>query len=151
VTILTISISGPGFTASGIPSGTILNPGATATLNVTFAPSGTGTQTGSVTVTSNASTSSITVALQATGLPAGDHSATLSWNASPSGVAGYFVYRATNGGAYTKLNASYDTNLTYTDSSVVAGQTYSYAVTAVNSENVESSYSNEVTATIPTP
>ena len=98
VTILTISISGPGFTASGIPSGTILNPGDMATLNVTFAPSGTGTQTGSVTVTSNASTSSITVALQASGVPAGDHSATLSWNASPSGVAGYFVYRATNGG-----------------------------------------------------
>jgi hypothetical protein len=151
VTILTISISGPGFTASGIPSGTILNPGDMATLNVTFAPSGTGTQTGSVTVTSNSSTSSITVALQATGLPAGDHSATLSWNASPSGVAGYFVYRATNGGPYTKLNATEDTDLTYTDSLVVAGQTYSYAVTAVNSENVESGYSNQVTATIPTP
>ncbi len=148
VTILTISISGPGFTASGIPSGTILNPGDMATLNVTFTPFGTGTQTGSVTVTSNGSTSTITVALQASGVPAGDHSATLSWNASPSGV-GYFVYRATNGGAYTKLNGT--ENLTYTDSSVVAGQTYSYAVTAVNSENVESSYSNEVTATIPTP
>jgi hypothetical protein len=151
VTILTISISGPGFTASGIPSGTILNPGDMATLNVTFTPASTGTQTGSVTVTSNASTSTITVALQASAVGAGDHLATLSWNASPSGVAGYFVYRSTNGGPYTKLTPTEDTNLTYTDSSVVAGQTYSYAVTAVNSENVESSYSNEVTATIPTP
>ena len=42
VTILTISISGPGFTASGIPSGTILNPGDMATLNVTFTPASTG-------------------------------------------------------------------------------------------------------------
>jgi fibronectin type 3 domain-containing protein len=120
-----------------------------ATLNVTFTPAGTGTQTGSVTVTSNAST--ITVALQASGVPAGDHSATLSWNASPSGVAGYFVYRSTNGGPYTKLNATEDTSLTYTDSAVAAGQTYSWAVTAVTSDNIESGYSNQATATIPSP
>lgn len=151
VTIMTISISGPGFTASGIPSGTILNPGDVATLNVTFTPAGSGSQTGSVTITSNASTSSITVALTASGVPAGDHSATLSWDASPSGVAGYFVYRSTNGGPYTKLNASEDTALTYTDSSVAAGQTYTYVVTAVTSGNVESGYSNQATATIPTP
>lgn len=151
VTILTVSISGPGFTASGIPSGTILNPGDMATLNVTFNAVSTGTQTGSVTVTSNASTSSITVALTATGVPQGDHSATLSWNASPSGVAGYFVYRSTNGGPYTKLNATEDTGLTYTDTSVAAGQTYTYVVTGVSSANVESGYSNPATATIPTP
>lgn len=151
VTILTISISGPGFTASGIPTGTILNPGDMATLNVTFTPASTGTQTGSVTVTSNASTSTITVALQASGLPAGDHLATVSWNASPSGVAGYFVYRSTNGGPYTKLNSTEDTSLTYTDSSVVAGQTYSWVVTAVTSNNIESGYSNQATATIPSP
>jgi|SRR5579872_7411480 len=151
VTILTISISGPGFTAGGIPSGTILNPGDMATLNVTFTPASTGTQTGSATVTSNASTSTITVALQASGVPAGDHSATLSWGASPSGVAGYFVYRSTNGGPYTKLNPTEDTSLTYTDSSVAAGQTYSWVVTAVTSNNIESGYSNQATATIPSP
>jgi hypothetical protein len=151
VTILTISISGPGFTASGIPSGTILNPGDMAALNVTFTPASTGTQTGSVTVTSNASTSSITVALQASGVPAGDHSATVSWDASPSGVAGYFVYRSTNSGPYTQLNTTADTSLTYTDTSVVAGQTYSWVVTAVTSNNIESEYSNPATATIPSP
>ena len=151
VTILTISISGPGFTASGIPSGTILNPGDMATLNVTFTPASTGSQTGSVTVKSNASTPSITVGLQASGVPAGDHLATVSWNASPSGVAGYFVYRSTNGGPYTQLNTTEDTDLTYTDSSVVAGQTYSWVVTAVTSDNIESGYSNQATATIPAP
>lgn len=151
VTILTVSVSGPGFTASGIPSGTILNPGNVATLNVTFTPSSTGTQTGSVTVTSNSSIPSITVALTASGVPAGDHSATLSWNASPSGVAGYFVYRSTNGGPFTKLNASENTGLTYTDTSVAAGQTYTYVVTGVSSNNVESGYSNPASATIPTP
>lgn len=151
VTILTISISGPGFTAGGIPSGTILNPGDVATLNVTFTANSTGNQSGSITVTNNSATPNITVALLASVVPAGDHSATLSWNASTSAVAGYFVYRSTNGGPYTKLNTTEDTSLTYTDSSVVAGQTYSYAVTAVTSDNVESDYSNQVTATIPSP
>jgi hypothetical protein len=151
VTILTISISGPGFTASGIPSGTILNPGDMAALNVTFTPASTGSQAGSVTVTSNAPGSAITVALQASGVPAGDHLATLSWNASPSGVAGYFVYRSTNGGPYTKLNTTEDTNLNYTDSALVAGQTYSWVVTAVTSDNIESGYSNQATATVPAP
>jgi hypothetical protein len=38
VTMLTISVSGLGFSASGVSAGTILNPGQTANLNVTFAP-----------------------------------------------------------------------------------------------------------------
>ena len=151
VTILNVSVSGPGFTAGGIPTGTILNPGNVATLNVTFTPFSTGTQTGSVTVTNNSSIPSITVALSASGVPAGDHLATLSWNASPSGVAGYFVYRSTNGGPYTKLNPAEDIGLTYTDTSVAAGQTYTYVVTGVTSNNVESGYSNPATATIPSP
>ena len=151
VTIMTISISGPGFNTSGIPSGTILNPGGIASLTVTFTPASTGPQTGSITVTSNASTPHVTVSLQASGVPAGDHAATLFWDASPSAVAGYFVYRSTDGGPYTRLNTTADTSLSYTDSSVVAGQTYSYVVTAVTSDDIESNYSNQATGTIPTP
>jgi fibronectin type 3 domain-containing protein len=145
---MSITISGPGFNASGIPSGTILSPGDIAALNVTFTPAGTGSQTGSVTVTSNAGSPKITVALQASGVPAGEHAATVSWDASPSLVSGYFVYRSANGGPYTRLNSTSDT--TYTDLSVVAGQTYSYVVTAVN-DIAESGYSDPATATIPTP
>src|SRR5579883_920762 len=118
VTILNVSIAGPGFTASGIANGTILNTGQSAALSVTFTPSGTGTQNGSVTISSNAENSTITVALQATGVPAGDHAATLSWNASGSPVLGYNIYRGTNsGGPYSKLNASPNPGLSYTDSS----------------------------------
>ena len=152
VTITSISISGPGFTLSGIAIGTILNPGDIAALSATFTPAATGTETGSITVTSNAQNSSITIALQATGVAGGDHSATVSWNGSTSPVTGYFVYRSpSSGGPYTPLIAAPDTSLTYTDSVVIAGQTYYYVVTAVNSDNVQSSYSNEVAATIPTP
>ncbi len=125
-----------------------MNVGETAILSITFAPAGTGDQSGSITVTSNAQISSITVELQATGVPAPAHLATLSWNSSP--VAGYFVYRSTTrGGPYARLNAALDTNTTYADSAVVAGATYYYVVTAVDSSNEESGYSKEVGATIP--
>jgi hypothetical protein len=78
------------------------------------------------------------------------HSATIAWNASTSTVTGYFIYRSTtNGGPYTKLNATAQTALTYTDSSVQGGVTYYYVTTAVNSSNVESSYSNQISVTIP--
>lgn len=151
VTILTITVSGPGFNATGIPTGTILNSGQTANLSVSFTPAGTGNESGSITLTSNAQNSSIIVSLQGTGVPSGDHLATLSWVASQSQVTGYNIYRGTiSGGPYTRLNATEDTSLSYTDSSVSAGQTYYYVVTAVNSSG-ESSYSNQAVAMIPTP
>lgn len=78
------------------------------------------------------------------------HSATTSWTASSSVVAGYNVYRGTvSGGPYTKLNSSLITVLTYTDSSVQATQTYYYVATAVDSGGNESVFSNEVPAVIP--
>jgi hypothetical protein len=149
VTLSGVSISGPGFNASGISVGQIIPVGQTATLNVTFAPAATGSVTGSVTVTSNASNSPTIISLSGTGA-AVLHSADLSWVASTSVVTGYNVYRSTvTAGPFTKLTSSLISALTYTDTSVQAGQTYYYVVTAVNSSNVESVYSNEVSATIP--
>jgi hypothetical protein len=153
LTIMNISISGPGFNVSGIPAGTNLSAGQTATLSVTFTPASTGNVTGSITITSNAQNSPITVALQASGVPAGAHLATLSWNASTSPVNGYFIYRGTSsGGPYTTLNpSSLDPTTTYTDPSVQAGQSYYYVVKAVDSNSAQSAPSNEVSATIPSP
>jgi hypothetical protein len=80
------------------------------------------------------------------------HSVTLDWIASPSAVIGYNVYRGTvSGGPYTQLNSSLVTTTRYQDSSVQSGQTYYYVVTAVDSSQVESTNSNQVSATIPTP
>jgi hypothetical protein len=80
------------------------------------------------------------------------HSATLNWTASTSTVVGYNVYRrGSAGGPYTKLNSSLVTGVTYTDSTVQAGQTYYYVTTAVDSSNNESVYSNSATALIPSP
>ncbi len=150
ITVSNVTISGAGLTASGVSNGQIITPAQVVTLNVTFAPSATGGVTGSVTVTSNASNSPVSISLSGTGVPA--HSATLNWTASTSTVIGYDVYRGTvSGGPYTLLTPSPITGTQYVDSSVTAGQTYYYVVTAVASGNVQSAYSNQVSGTIPTP
>jgi hypothetical protein len=152
ITISNVTIAGPGFTAVGVSNGQIITPGQVVTLNVTFAPAGTGTVSGSIGVASNASNSPATITLSGTGVQPIVHSATLNWTASTSTVIGYNVYRGTvSGGPYTKINSSVDGNTTFTDTSVQAGQTYFWVVTAVDSSNVESTHSSEVSATIPTP
>jgi hypothetical protein len=80
------------------------------------------------------------------------HSVTLSWNACISNVIGYNVYRGTtSGGPYTQLNSSVNVLTTFTDSTVQAGGSYHYVVTSVDSSNVESEYSAEISATVPKP
>ena len=134
----------------GISNGQIITPGQMATMNATFAPAASGSVTGSVTVASNASNSPTSIALSGTGVQVVSHSATLTWTASTSTVVGYDVYRGTvSGGPYTLLNSSRVAATQYVDSTVSAGQTYYYVVTAVASGAVQSAYSNEVSAAIP--
>jgi fibronectin type 3 domain-containing protein len=106
--------------------------------------------TGSALVASNAWNSPASITLSGTGAQP-NHLVTLAWTES-STVIGYNVYRGpVSGGPYTKINSSLDASTTFTDTTVQAGQTYYWVVTAVNSSNVESTYSNEAAATIPTP
>jgi len=150
VTISNVTVSGAGYTAGGVQAGQIVTPGQTATLNVTFAPAGTGLIPGSVTVTSNATNSPASITLSGTGVQPVSHSVTLTWTASTSTVSGYNVYRSTvSGGPYTKLNSTLVAATTYVDSTVQAGQTYFYVVTSVDSSGVESADSTEVSATVP--
>ena len=80
------------------------------------------------------------------------HTVDLAWNASTSDVIGYYVYRSSQpGGPYTKLTNQLQSSVTFTDTSVRAGNTYFYAVTAVDASSLESNFSNEVGATIPSP
>jgi fibronectin type 3 domain-containing protein len=152
VTVSNVTIAGAGFAASGVSTGQILTPGQTATLNVTFTPAGAASVTGSVTVASNATNSPATITLSGTGVQAVSHSATLSWVASTSSVAGYNVYRSVvSGGAYAKVNSQLITSTQYPDSTVLAGQTYFYVVTSADSSGVESSFSNQASAVVPTP
>jgi hypothetical protein len=150
ITISSFTISGAAYTASGISNGQTITPGQAVTLNVTFAPAATGSITGNVTVNSNASNSPTSISLSGNGVLV--HTATLNWTASTSTVIGYNVYRGTvSGGPYTLVNSSIVAGIQYADSTVLAGQTYYYVATSVALGNVESTYSNQVVASVPTP
>jgi fibronectin type 3 domain-containing protein len=130
---------------SGVPGGTTLSSGQSAVLTVTFKPLSTGNVTGTITVYSNAVNSP---AIALSGASPGSHSVALAWGASPSQPIGYYVYRGTAiGGPYTKLNLVTATQ--FADLNVQAGQTYTYIVSALDSNFSESSYSNPATTTIP--
>jgi len=149
--------SGAGYAVSGITFPVTVPAGKSTNYTVTFTPAAAGTSTGSVTFLSNASNSSLSQSFNGDGTQQGSgsgsgHSVALSWNASTSSVVGYNVYRGTqSGGPYTKLNSSLEPATAYTDASVSSGTTYYYVATAVDSNNVESSYSNQAVAQIPSP
>jgi fibronectin type 3 domain-containing protein len=140
-------VTGAGFSASGVPNGTVLTPGQSVALTVTFAPTTAGTVSGaSVTITSNATNSPTAISLSGTGTD----SVLLQWAASPTGGVTYNVYRGTSSGgeSATPINTSPVSSTSYTDTNVTSGQTYFYIVEAVDSYG-NSTASNEVQATIP--
>lgn len=150
VTINQASASGGGFSVTSGPTLPVtLSAGQNAIFDVTFVPAAAGGATGSFSVASTAGSPSSS--LSATGV--NHHSVTLNWTASTSsGISGYNVYSSmSSGGPYTKLNSTLVTSTTYTDSTAQAGDTYYYVTTAVDSGGVESSYSNQATAAVPSP
>jgi hypothetical protein len=151
VTIANVSISGAGFNASGLPAGTILPPGQTATLNATFAPGAAGSVNGSISLSSNTSNGVNVVTLSGTGMAVPvAHNVSVEWVGSTSTVVGYNVYISTvSGGSFTKLTSSPVPTTNYTDAGLQTAQTRYYVVTSVNASNQESAYSNEVSALVP--
>jgi hypothetical protein len=151
ITVSKVSVSGAGYSTSGVSAGLILTPGQSTTLDATFTPAAMGSLPGSVTVATNATNSPATISLFGNGAQTVPLTVALSWNPSMSAVAGYNVYRSEiSGGPYTKLDSSIVTADTYTDSNVQAGLTYYYVVTSVTSGGVESADSAQTSATIPT-
>jgi hypothetical protein len=147
VTVSSASWNGAGYSLGGIAFPVTVPAGQSVPFTVTFAPQTAGTSRGSVSFVSNASNSPVE-ALSGSG----QHNVTLAWDASPSTVAGYNVYRSTTtGGPYAKLTSSAQPGLTYLDAGVTAGATYFYVITAVDGSSQESAFSSEVMAAIPTP
>ncbi len=136
------------FSVSGLALPVTLAAGQSSGFTVTFAPTTTGTFSGSVAVTSTAANSPLSLPLSGTGAAA--HYVTLNWNPSVSSVLGYNVYRGTQkGGPYTKITSSVVSGSTYNDPSVQSGSTYYYVVASVSSSGTQSVFSSEVSATIP--
>ena len=146
-----MQISGP-YTVSGIQAPFTIAPNQTQNYSVVFAPVSTGAASGTI-YFANSANSGASVALSGTGLSSAPvHSVALSWGASDSQVSGYNVYRSTTSGSgYSRINSSLIATTSFTDQAVTAGATYYYVVTAVDSSGDESTYSNEVGVTIPSP
>jgi hypothetical protein len=152
VTVNSAAITGAAFTILGGSLPMTLSPEQTATMQVQFLPTTSGTANGQVTINSNSSTRSTTVvALSGTGAVVA-HEVDLSWNApanSPDPVVGYNVYRSTGAGPFVLIGSLSNSVVAYIDHAVVSGSMYSYRVTSVDSAGVESAPSNQTTVTIP--
>lgn len=86
------------------------------------------------------------VVIQATA----NHVVDLSWNASTSpNIAGYNVYRSSDGTTWKKINVSLIASTLYTDSTVANGSTYYYSATAVDINARESSKTAKIKAVVP--
>lgn len=151
VTVSSASWNGSGYSLSGIAFPTTIAAGSSVPFTVTFAPQSSGSAAGQVSFLSSATNSPTALALSGSGTAAPvQHSVDLFWNASTSQVDGYNIYRGVqSGGPYSKLNSTLVTALSFTDSSVQSGATYYYVATSVDSNNLESGYSNIATAVIP--
>jgi hypothetical protein len=150
VAVSQVTVNGAGYTVTGGSTPVTVSPSQTLTLTAQFSPAVAGSATGAISIVSNATGSPATVSLSGTGVTSVQHSVGLAWSASTSSVSGYNVYRGTvSGGAYTKINSSLLSGLSYTDVSVQSASAYYYVTTAVDSSGDESVYSNQVSATIP--
>ena len=165
VDVKSVSVSGNGFSVSG-GSNITLAPGQSSTVTVKFDPSKSGNASGTVTVASNVPGPPAKISVSGSGSSSGSgsgsgsqsdtvaqHTVTLRWDPSTtSTVVGYYVYRGLVAvGPFLKLNFASATSTNFTDATVVDGLTYYYVVTAVDSGNVESAFSNQVAVTIPQP
>jgi P pilus assembly chaperone PapD len=145
--VSSVLVTGTGFGANGLGAGTTVPPGQTAALNVTFAPSATGSVVGTIAIASNAGNLSVTLA--GSGGQLSSHTVALNWDPSTSDVIGYYVYRMLPDGTYGKVNAAPLVLTEFTDANVQSGQTYTYVVTSVDADNVESDYSDPAIALVP--
>jgi hypothetical protein len=147
LTVSQATITGSEFSMTGLTLPLSLGAGQSTYFTVQFSPTAAGSAAGNVSLVSNDPNSPTNMALSGT-----SHWVSLNWTASTSTVVGYYVYRGTqSGGPYTQLNSTPVTTTTFDDSTVTSGQTYYYVVTAVDSNNVQSVYSNQVVAAVPSP
>ncbi|MGH9430266.1 MAG: choice-of-anchor D domain-containing protein [Terriglobia bacterium] len=149
VTVTQSVLTGKDYSVGGLDLPLTIPAGKNSSFNVTFAPVTTGVFNGNISIISNATNSPANESLTGTGVTAPYVS--LTWDASTSqNVIGYNVYRGVQiNGPFSKINTSLVPGTWYQDDNVYSGDTYYYVTTAVNSQNVESAYSNEAEATLP--
>jgi len=152
VTLSAAAVNSSQFSVSGLSLPLTLAAGGTASFTVSFKPQAAGTASANISFASNATNTPAVESVSGSGTVATvQHSVTLSWIPSSSVISGYNIYRGgVSGGPYTKVNSALDAGASYSDTSVQAGQTYYYVVTAVDGSG-ESADSNQVQVLIPSP
>ena len=154
VTVASASWSGQGYSVSGIAFPVTIQANSSIDYTVTFTPQTAGAVSGGIIFVSNATNSPNTQTFSGTGsavAQALQHSVDLSWNSGSS------VLRVQHLSGNAFRRALYPAEChhprqgsSYTDSTVTSGTTYYYVATAIDS-GVESTYSDEVVAAIPSP
>jgi len=148
ITVASADWSGEGFSISGIVFPVTVPAGQSVHFKVMFEPHQAGSSTGNIRLVSNASNSP-SAAFSGQGEQTGRHSVTLAW-APTAAAVGYNIYRGpAENGPFAKMNASPHPKSTFTDASVVGGQTYFYRTTSVNKGGQESNYSDQVRVEVP--
>jgi hypothetical protein len=137
------------FAILGLKPPLTIPAGKSIPVTIRFTPNGSGTDPAKVGFISNAADSPTLEEVTGTGVAKGSYSVSLSWDGVEKAV-GYNVFRGTTkSGPFDEINTALDSSTDYTDSTVVAGNTYYYVTTAVNSEGKQSGYSNVTEAIIP--
>lgn len=155
LTITDVTVSGTGFTVSGVSLPLTLDPGTSTALNVKFTPVAAGSVTGELTITSNSKAHGKTkIKLNGTGgqPTTGVHQVALIWNSpvdTSDPVTSYNIYRAMSSGPFQRLSAVKAPTTQYVDINVQSGTTYNYQVTSVDAAGIESTPSNMSSASIP--
>ena len=146
------TLAGTGFSLTGLTVPLIVAAGGSSTFTVGFTPASASGISGSLTLMNNTTNSPLVIPLAGTGIASApaSYSVTLTWTPSSSSDSGFNVYRGSqSGGPYAMVNSALISTPTYTDTTVVAGQTYYYVATEVDSTGMESAYSSEISVTIP--
>jgi hypothetical protein len=166
VTVYNAVCSGPGFSLSGFSFPLTIPAGKTVSFTINFTPQTSGNAAGTVSFTidlptvpdlqaptnspSTPPSGGAFATMQLSGTAAQQHQVVLNWSPETS-VQGYYVFRGgQTGGPYTQISGLLPTTA-YADTAVTSGQTYYYVVTSLSTSSLESSYSKEVQATVPTP
>jgi hypothetical protein len=155
VSISAASVSGTGFTMSGIAPPLSLNAAQSTTFKVTFAPQAAGSASGSVTITSNAPNSTLSMALSGTGASVGALGAnptSLNFGTVPTGTSQGLSETVTNtGGSSVTISqvaasgTGFSVSGISTPATLAAGQSATFTVTFAPTS--ASSASGSVTVT----
>ena len=158
MSLSSVDLPGSVFSVSGLSKGVSLAPGQQLQFHVWFRPAAAGASAQTLTINSSSLPTPLIIAFSGsasnsvTEPTAPTHSVTLNWEAGPSSVEGYNVYRSeVSGGPYQRINSSLVTSPTYVDTTVQSGGHYFYVVTSLKKNGDESAYSNEVAVNIPSP